>query len=684
MTVPVVSITAEPKVFIEGEGNRGSFVLTLSEPAPEGGLTLNLGTFEEDGAAGDDTIELENIDSFTLNALGLTSSVTISEGATEARLTAVSLGDDLPEDDESTTIFLIETPEYQVDPRASEATLIETDVPIVSLSVEAPTIDENGVGIFPEGAGNSASFVFNLSEPAPAGGLILNIATFEQDGAAGDDILETENIDSFSENALGLPSSITISEGATEARLTLVSLGDDIPEGPEETTTFLIDAIGYTADPDASEATLIETDEVSDITTVSVTPERLIATEGETFAWNFSLDQPAPEGGLEIFLPQIFNNDPPPGDVDFFVDGSSNISDFELVVRDNVSIGTKLTIAEGETEATLVALAVPDDIEEIRDEFFTSVIADGENYRANPEQNQVTTVITEFPVVSISPEEVTAVEGETFAWNFSLNHPAPEGGLSLFLPITANNDPPPGDVDFFVDGSSNISDFEFVVEDNVSIGFNITIAEGATEATLVSEVVADDLDEETEIFTTVIADGVDYRANPEQNQVTTSLLETTKPSFTFIPGGTQSDDDLIDDFATNEGETLSLLSQIDTTGLTAPLTFLEFENNFDTNELDKTGLEVLDNEVFDITLSEPVVDPDTGLSTQKVTFTAINDGQAPNTVLDRDIATYQVIGLNNDGIRDLDIVVTSAIDADGNDVTGLFQPPFEFEVQTEL
>ena len=57
---------------------------------------------------------------------------------------------------------------------------------------------------------------------------------------------------------------------------------------------------------------------ISDITTVSVTPERLIATEGETFAWNFSLDQPAPEGGLEIFLPQIFNNDPPPGDVDFF------------------------------------------------------------------------------------------------------------------------------------------------------------------------------------------------------------------------------------------------------------------------------------------------------------------------------------------------------------------------------
>lgn len=231
MTVPEVGVTSEPKVFIEGEGNRGSFVFTLSEPAPEGGLILNLGFFEEDGAGGDDTIELENIDSIEENALGLPSSITISEGVTEAKLTFVSLGDDIPEDDESSTLFLLETPEYQVDPTASEATLIETDVPIVGLSVDAPTIDENGAGIFPEGAGNSASIVFNLSEPAPAGGLTLNIATFEQDGAAGDDTLETENIDSFSENALGLFNSVTISEGATEARLTFVSLGDDIPEG---------------------------------------------------------------------------------------------------------------------------------------------------------------------------------------------------------------------------------------------------------------------------------------------------------------------------------------------------------------------------------------------------------------------------------------------------------------------
>ena len=161
------------------------------------------------------------------------------------------------------------------------------------------------------------------------------------------------------------------------------------------------------------------------------------------------------------------------------------------------------------------------------------------------------------------------------------------------------------------------------------------------------------------------------------------LEEVEKPSFAFIPGGTQLDDDPINEVATNVGETLSLISQIDTTGLTAPLTFLEFESNLDTNELELEAVNVIDDKVFDITIFDPVVDPDTGLLTQKVTFTAINDGQAPYTVLDRDNIIFRVTGLNNDGVRDLDLVVTSAIDADGNDVTSLFQPPFELEVQNE-
>ncbi|ELR99601.1 hypothetical protein, partial [Gloeocapsa sp. PCC 73106] len=263
-----------------------------------------------------------------------------------------------------------------------------------------------------------------------------------------------------------------------------------------------------------------------DLVTISIAPKTLIATEGETFAWDFSLDQPAPAGGLSLFLPITSNNDPQPGDVEYFVEGSSNITDFQFVIQENIPIGFNLTVAARATEATLVSRAVTDNIAEI-DEIFTTAIADGENYRANPEQNQVRTVLTDFPVVSLVSEAVSAAEGNTFAWNFSLNQPAPAGGLSLFLPIISNNDPQRGDVEYFLEGSSNIADFESVVGGNIALGFNLTIAEGATEATLVSRAVTDELVEENEIFTTAIADGENYRANPAQNQVITEIFDTS-------------------------------------------------------------------------------------------------------------------------------------------------------------
>jgi len=168
-------------------------------------------------------------------------------------------------------------------------------------------------------------------------------------------------------------------------------------------------------------------------TTVSLTPETLIATEGETFAWNFSLDQPAPEGGLSLFLPITVNDDPAPGDVEYNIEGSENISDFEFVVNNDLSVGF-------------------------------------------------------------------------------------------------NNDPAPGDVEYNVDGSSGIAEFEFIAEDGVSESFNITIAEGETEAVLVSQAIADDLEEGDEIFTTILNDGENYRADPLSREVVTTIVESDSSS----------------------------------------------------------------------------------------------------------------------------------------------------------
>ena len=110
------------------------------------------------------------------------------------------------------------------------------------------------------------------------------------------------------------------------------------------------------------------------------------------------------------------------------------------------------------------------------------------------------------PTVSITPETIISTEGNTFAWKFTLDQPVPSGGLTLSLPITQNNDPAPGDVNYFVEGSTGITDFDFLVGDDVSLGFSVTLASGVTEAILVSEAVADGIAESDEIFTTVLAD----------------------------------------------------------------------------------------------------------------------------------------------------------------------------------
>jgi inosine-uridine nucleoside N-ribohydrolase/phospholipase/lecithinase/hemolysin len=432
----------------------------------------------------------------------------------------------------------------------------------------------------------------------------------------------------FEDDDVSVGFNVTIAEGATEASLVSEVIVDDIEEGNETFTTVIAESENYSVDPDQNQVVtnLLDTGDSSTMTTVSISPNTLIATEGETFAWDFSLDQPAPESGLSIFLPVTFNNDPAPGDVDYFVDGSTGITDFEFVVDDGVSIGFNLTIAEGETSATLVSEAVVDDIAE-SDEIFTTVIADGVNYQADPTQNQVTTILTEVPVVSLVTEEVTAAEGETFAWDFSLNQPAPESGLSLFLPVTFNNDPAPGDVEYFIDGSTGITDFEFVVEDGVSIGFDLTIAEGETSATLVSEVVVDDIAEGEEIFTTVIADGVDYRANPAQNQVVTNIpgddsVELPTVSLSVDPEAVSENNEqytltLNLSQAAPEGGLEVIFSETDSDNAFGDIEFTPvLTNASDFESLDPVGDELVRSAV---TINE-------GATTASLTFQTIPDG----------------------------------------------------------
>ncbi|BAY84332.1 hypothetical protein NIES267_38280 [Calothrix parasitica NIES-267] len=535
VVIPTVSFF--PEILISTEGDSFVWNFSLDKPVPEGGLTLNIViTQNTESGAGDASFNFEASSGITdfdflfgENDILLGFTVGLAEGVTEAKLVGDTSVDGIPETDEIGLYTIADGENYRANPNQNSLTTIFTDRTVVTLTPEQVNVAE----------GDTFAWNFSLNRPAPEGGLTLSLPiTLNNDPEPGDveyNVEGSTNISDFgfiTENDVSVGFTLTIPEGETVAKLVSRAVVDDIAEFDEIFTTVLADGNDYVANPVSNQVvtTIVEDGEApsSSAPIVSIAPSTLISTEGDTFAWDFSLDKPVPSGGLTLNLPITQNNDPEPGDVIYNVEGSTGITDFDFIVEDNISIGFSVTLEEGVTSATLVSEAVADDndLEELADEIFTTVLADGVDYRANPDSNEVQTILTREPVVSLNTEQVNVTEGGTFAWNFSLNKPAPEGGLTLSLPITFNNDPEPGDVIYNVEGSTNITDFSFLVIDNISLGFNLTIAEGATEATLVSQAVADDIAEIDEIFTTVLNDGVGYRANPLSKEVVTTIFET--------------------------------------------------------------------------------------------------------------------------------------------------------------
>ena len=86
-----VDITGTPTTPVtEDSGVPEVFTISLSEPAPEDGLQLNLVSFDSDGVEGDEKVTTENISDIqdVPNAAGtgaIITNVTVAEGAKEAQ-----------------------------------------------------------------------------------------------------------------------------------------------------------------------------------------------------------------------------------------------------------------------------------------------------------------------------------------------------------------------------------------------------------------------------------------------------------------------------------------------------------------------------------------------------------------------------------------------------------------------
>ncbi|MDJ0571452.1 MAG: hypothetical protein QNJ53_20725, partial [Pleurocapsa sp. MO_192.B19] len=145
-------------------------------------------------------------------------------------------------------------------------------------------------------------------------------------------------------------------------------------------------------------------------------------------------------------------------------------------------------------------------------------------------------------------------------------------------------------------------------------------------------------------------------------------------SVSFSPTGSQLDNDSIQDLQLNVGDRLSVTFELDTSGLNANLQSLDLQVDQDLVEVDLTAVRT----DFDETAFP---DFSFGGSPQGDNiFSAVfersgSPGVVPDTmevIVEGEVTALD--GLENDGQPDLGVTVVNAIDANGKDVTNLFQP----------
>ena len=148
----------------------------------------------------------------------------------------------------------------------------------------------------------------------------------------------------------------------------------------------------------------------------------------------------------------------------------------------------------------------------------------------------------------------------------------------------------------------------------------------------------------------------------------------TMASVSFSPIGSQLDNDPIQDLQVNVGEVFSVTFELDTSGLNANLQSIDIRVDQDLAELDLTAVRTnFDRTAF----------PDFNFSGSPQgdnIFSAVFErngppGAVPDTIeviVEGELTALD--GLENDGQPDLGITVVNAINANGKNVTNLFEP----------
>ena len=150
LPIPEVSVFAEPDTPLsEAESEPGRFVFQLSEPAPEGGLTIYFRAGDDDPFPQSRDVNFDpeantNIEDISVIPLpDRTSFIAIPEGVTEASFVVTPFIDNFVEPDETISVDLIPQAEYTVDTDARFADFVITEgIPQIEGTEEADDLQE--------------------------------------------------------------------------------------------------------------------------------------------------------------------------------------------------------------------------------------------------------------------------------------------------------------------------------------------------------------------------------------------------------------------------------------------------------------------------------------------------------------------------------------------------------------
>ena len=270
--------------------------------------------------------------------------------------------------------------------------------------------------------------------------------------------------------------------------------------------------------------------------------------EGENLALNFDLSSPVPAGGLTVELDLIEGNDSIAQGFEFLPEASSNITNLEFLTDDTGEFtGAEVTIAEGATTASIVSEIVADNLTE-GNESVSLGLVDLDTYDVDGGEVNFTIIDTStgdsasgVPVVTLSSDVTEINEGENLALNFDLSSPVPAGGLTVELDLIEGNDSIAQGFEFLPEASSNITDLKFLTDDAGEFtGAEVTIAEGATSASIVSEIVADNLTEGDESVSLGLVDldtydvGINFSIIDTSTDLNTSVVEVEGVPVPFL------------------------------------------------------------------------------------------------------------------------------------------------------